>query len=971
MKSKTFLGSSLIALLAACSGADSTSPAIASGSPDGGTSDGGPDGDAGAVVTPFGDDVPVSGTQNIKGLEGPVDVVRDKTGMVHIYATRAVDALRVEGYQVARDRTVQLELVRRSAEGSIAEIAGESSLPSDIATRTVGMKRVGQAMYDALAKDSEARLWLDAYADGISQFNARLQAKTEKLPAGMVGVPLTAFGPWTGADVLAIARLQAYALSYSIDDELAATELVQAAQSTFTAASADPAVAARANFLVDTVRFEALDPRTVLDAFPDDAKKKSHQAKRPKPDAQVPRVHVPSSVLSALAPWKQAVAQTRKLLGVYGKVGSNNWVVDGSITSTGHPLVASDPHLSLSAPAVFWMVHLDVVSADPKEQLDVAGLSFPGIPGIILGSNEHIAWGATDAYYDVSDAWNETLTPDGKSVVFNGKPVAIETIKEVIPLQGGKSYTYNVQVVPHHGPILPTIDPKTNAVIPAAGSAVSSHWTGQEATHDIESILGILRAKNVDDARTAFKDFATGAENWVVGDDQGNIFWTTQSNIPLRDKRAFTWDPASFSGTLPIFVLPGDGSAEWKGYLSEANVPHAKNPASHYIATANAQQVPRVAPNDPSSTELPDGTPIFLGAEYDPGLRVARIRDRIDAMVAAGHKISPDDMASIQGDTRSPFGARLTPVLINAIARAAEEKATPGTHPDLTAIVGDKRYSAATMAEVSAVLTAWGGKADYDAASGMDPTTNKAVADPDSAAEATAIFNAWFARIFGAIFGDELHAMGQDQALLDTGHAVTYLLTAPDPAAFATYSATTGDSILFDDMSTPSIIESRDERTIASLLDALDYLSKTLGADSKGWRWGALHTIRFSSLISLWGGYSIPSSTDKTFPNGFPRHGDNSTVDVGGFSVPFANAALPADMSFSYAHGPTQRFVADLDPKGLVVRNVLPGGEVWDTASPHFRDEAEMWRVNKNHPVAFAKSDVVAAAEEHVVYTSP
>jgi penicillin amidase len=326
-------------------------------------------------------------------------------------------------------------------------------------------------------------------------------------------------------------------------------------------------------------------------------------------------------------------------------------------------------------------------------------------------------------------------------------------------------------------------------------------------------------------------------------------------------------------------------------------------------------------------------------------------------------------MAKIQADTRSPYGAAVTPSLLLALQHAAQEKATPGTHPDLTAIVADPRYTA-LPADVTQALSGWqaGG---YDAASGVDPTTNLPIADPTGVAEATAVFNVWFTRLHGAIFADELAAIGQTALPLEGQFSVTYLLTAPDPTKFATYDPTLKDSILFDDLTTTTVTESRDQRIILSLLDAVDFLNKALGADSTKWRWGSIHTLRFDSLVSLWPTLSIPPGGDKTFPNGFPRHGDLSTVDVGGFFISYSAGPLPATTSFAYSHGPTQRFVIDLDPKGPVAKNVLPGGEIWDDQSPHFRDEAELWRRNENHPIPFAKADVVSAAESHVVFSAP
>jgi penicillin amidase len=295
------------------------------------------------------------------------------------------------------------------------------------------------------------------------------------------------------------------------------------------------------------------------------------------------------------------------------------------------------------------------------------------------------------------------------------------------------------------------------------------------------------------------------------------------------------------------------------------------------------------------------------------------------------------------------------------------EAATPGTHPDLTADVQSARYGAAPIQQLHDLLAQWGSASvPYDTPAGVSLDDGSLSTDPVeiAASEATMVLNTWLMRMPQAVVGDELTAMGQNPPPYDTKIILTYLMTA-SPQALATYDASIGDSILFDDLTTSSVVETRDERTITSLLDAVDFLNKNLGTDATKWRWGLLHTLRFESLVSLWDSLSIPPVGDPTFPNGFPRHGDGFNIDVG---QPDSEPVNLADATFTYGEGPTQRFVIDLDPNGPTPRNVLPGGEVWDNASPHFADEAELWRRNENHPLWFSHDDVAANAEERDSY---
>jgi penicillin amidase len=313
------------------------------------------------------------------------------------------------------------------------------------------------------------------------------------------------------------------------------------------------------------------------------------------------------------------------------------------------------------------------------------------------------------------------------------------------------------------------------------------------------------------------------------------------------------------------------------------------------------------------------------------------------------------------------MGSALTPALLDAIDRAEEERKTPGTHPDLTAVVADPLYKSATILTVRGLLDAWGKEADYEAASGIDADTNlpKAASGADAAevkaSQATLLFNTWLVRVLGRTFGDELAKMGITYGREDKAKAFI-LLVKGDPTQLATFDAATGDSSLWDDLTTPAV-ESRHERMIRALLDALTTLEALAGPDLAMYRWGAYHTVTFDAVVSIFSSLSIPPPSDKTFPHGFPRHGDSFGVDSSDFSF----VGLSSAPAFNYVHGPSQRFVIDMDPAGPKAFNALPGGNIWDAKSPHFRDEAEYWRRNQAHAVPFLLPDVVAAKESRIV----
>jgi penicillin amidase len=698
---------------------------------------GGGGGGGGALTSPLGNPpgLPIDARIALQNLSGPVDVVRDKNGRPHIYATSVSDAMRVEGFLVASDRHVQLDFYRRVSEGRLAELFSDLTpavIDLDITYRHIGLARTAKAEYEALpsgpVKDA-----LDAYADGVTQAFRQFRSGALHLPAGLAGIEPSALTDWSGIDSLAIGRLQTYLLSYNADVDLGNQAFFDAARGTFTATDPDPAVAKRAGLERDLFRFAPADPATTTTGYPmipghhTSPHGNAHVRAPAKPSALAkrsgPAGHAEhADALAAASGYIDAMRTMRRIFTRAG-FGSNNWAIAGSRSATGHALVASDPHLSLSAPSVFWPVSIHVAvppGGDSSQDLSVAGIAFPGIPAIILGHTDHLGWGATVAGYDVSDAYREQLTPDGKSVMFNGQAVALETVDEVINLQSGAPITYTVQIVPQHGPIVPTIvDHQVTPPDPTKG-AISIRWTGLAATHELEAVFSLLRAKNVDDARTALKSFGVGGQNWMIGDTSGDILWTSHALVPMRDPRAFKWQAATYQGTLPCFVLPGDGTAEWTGFLNDDLVPWEKDPAQGYISTANNDPIGDTLDNDPSNDTLPDKTPMYLACTYDIGFREGKIHKRIEAHAAP---FALTDLSAIQGDEQSSMGTGLTPSLVTALEHAQAEKQTPGTHPDLTSVVADPAYDTAKIATVHDALAAWSA-AGFPASSGVNPDDN-------------------------------------------------------------------------------------------------------------------------------------------------------------------------------------------------------------------------------------------------------
>lgn len=881
------------------------------------------------------EDLPVAGEIKLSNLSAPVEVVTDARGMRHVYGAEELDVIQVQGYLMARDRMAQMEFLRRAVEGRLSEVAYSAYpglLDMDIGARFTGFGRLGAAIYESLPAGDDIKAMLDAFSAGVNAYLAELRAGTATLPGGVGSlIHKDHLTDWSGADTLAISRYMSYDLSRSLEIELDMTEARSAIAQVFPAASADPAQAARAGLFSDFWSFapgEAVFTREGIPNWPTDNGTVALRAPaRPEP------AFLPDRALLERA--RAFLTRSRSLVELRGAHGgSNNWVVHGSKTQSGFPLLANDPHLGLDSPPNFWYVHLNTKRAGGD--MDVQGLSLAGAPGILLGYNDSIAWGLTTAVFDVQDVYQETIVPGAggnpDAVEFKGTTVPLETRTETIALNNGEVREVTFEIVPHHGTIIPgsrTTD-----------AALSVRWTGNDVTNELRAVSRLMKARDVSEVENALDFFEVGAQSFVVVSRAGDIFWSTQSRVPLRDPRALSYDPAAQSGLAPAFVLPGSGEYEWIGtFVDEKYLPHDQNPTKGYLATANQDLVGLSADGNPFND------PVYLGFDWDVGHRMARIHARLEELLSS-RKVTPEDMRAIQADDRSVLGAKFSAAIVTELDRAEAEAAHPGTHPDLAAAV------AAVGTDMPAVLGL------RDRLKNWKFSTPPAVEGTPAQAEidesvATSIFNAIVPRLVRLSFGDEVEVIGVRPADDYLAKALQWALL--EPQRLTTYDAQLQDTVLWDDLATPER-ESRGDRVLRAAHLAYGFLSSTLGADPAGWRWGKLHRVTFETLIPFFDAFSIPQATDPDFPGGFPRHGDNFGVDA-------SHTGLWDETDFTYGSGPQQRLVVEMTDQGPRIWNAIAGGEVHDYTNPHHADEAQYWRKNEAPPLYFTEKDVVQNAE--------
>lgn len=878
--------------------------------------------DGGGPAGPY-DGLPVDQRVDVDGLDGPVDVIRDAYGVPHVHASSIGDLAFAQGYVMANDRIQQMDLFRHFAAGRISQLFGAlapEQIDADLEMRIHRFEATAQATWAALEAsaapaDQELVLYLVRFSDGVNRYLDDLRAGVRELDPAVAAF----FDPqrtraWTPADSLVIGRLQAMELSYS-DAELDETEMRDLGAAGFTGA--------RAGAFFDLVRFAPADPTTTRDGWPGVS---SGAAPRAAGAAPV----VPRDLLRRIR---------RERTGLAARFfdprnGSNNWVVGPPLTG-GATLLANDPHLTLSSPSIFYPMHLTVPG-----DVDVAGITFPGIPGIILGHNQHVAWGATTVNHDVTDFYLEEVVPcaagGGDCTVWNGAEVPIETWEETLEIGAfgtiTETRTVTFERVPHHGPILPTIVDHDVAPRPP-GPAIAVRYTGHEQTHELAAFQGLWRATTVAEAHAAMEAFGFGAQNWVFADDQGSIGWSTHALVPWRTAGCFTFDPATGDGVGPWWVVPGDGSCEWDGWIPAEHLPQDRDPARGFIATANADPVGETLDGDPGDGPLVDGKRLYVGArDYDEGYRVGRITRRLEAIAPGA--ATAEDMMSIQGDTYSNLGAALTPALLAAIAALDEELAAPGTHPDLaTFAAGLGDAARARIDEARALLAAW----SFETPAASSP-----------ASAATVIFNAWAVEVTDTLLGDEAAVLGRGPGTWLTS-ALVATLTAP--ATLRTgVAAETGEPLLCDRVGTAEI-ESCTLGVLVALDAALAWGVGELGADLGSWTWGELHTLALEPLIP---------QDDLRVPRdgaGYPRPGDNHAVD--------ASSPGLSDHDYRYDHGPAMRHVTVLGDGAPRTFLALPGGTIMDTRSPHWSDLMDtFWSVNEYFELPWTVAQITERAEE-------
>jgi penicillin amidase len=923
----------------------------------------------------------------LPGLQQPVRVIRDGFGIPHVYALNDHDAFFMNGLLEAQDRFFQMDVSRRQASGTLAELLGpgpgDQVLSADVFLRTLGLRRAAErslAAYPAWVLAD-----LRAYADGVNAWLARNPLPPEYSALELTKASLPA---WTALDSIVIAKLIAFGLSFDSGD-LRNTQLLLSYQAVGSALGFDGAKL----FFDDVVRSEPFD----------------HTVSIPPGATSGPVLERPGASRGGGPPIDPGELRAAEEfarpagslgLGRPGQDGSNWWLVSGAKSATGSPLLAGDPHLSLSSPPVWYELGLTVAGNPHDAGMNVYGTGFPGAPGVVHGFNDRVMWSSTVNPMDVTDFFQERVVLSGGAPVatlYKGVPEPLTVIPETYranQLDGisddaavvGPGARPSGVVVPPASFVVPRLNDGPLITAPAgpsgAETAIGVAYTGFAPTRELQAVLLFDRARSLDDFKQALQFFDFGSQNWGVADVEGNIAYWTSAELPLREDL----QAGTVAGLPPYFVRDGTGTLP-NGWIPDPNpqadqalsyqilpfaeMPQLVNPSRGFIASANNDPIGTTLDNDPLNQLRPGGGIYYLSPGYAIGDRVARITKLLQADLAGGGKVSLTDMQRIQSDVVLHDAT----VLVPSIEQAYRDAATPGATPQLAAFAADP-----AVGEAVRRLAGWDGSTPTGIPEGYDATDVNGMRAPPNADEtansvAATIYSLWRGQIVHNTIDATLQRVGLGSALPSGDRALVALRRLLD--GFPTAHGIGASGLNF--FAVPGVASpeaARDILILASVKGALDLAASPAFAPAFGgstnqddYRWGKLHRISFAHLLD--GPFSIPPAAGFTdlgagLP-GLATDGGYDTVDAA------THGPRAATLNgFMFSGGPSRRFIGDAQPNGIQATQVIPGGESGEPADRSFGNQLGLWLTNDAHPALQTKSAVAQnAASEQVFVPNP
>ncbi|MGW4974947.1 penicillin acylase family protein [Streptomyces mirabilis] len=860
------------------------------------------------------------GSLTLDGLSGPVDVKRDGNGIPQIYASSDEDLFMAQGYVQAQDRFYEMDVRRHMTSGRLSEMFGSGQVKNDEFLRTMGWDRVAKEEYDKKLSASTKK-YLQAYAKGVNAYLKGKDGEDISLEYAALGFT-NDYKPqeWTPVDSVAWLKAMAWDLRGNMQEEIDRSLMTS-----------------------------RLGPKQIADLYPEYPYSRNKTITQEGQYDSVTGSYVqgsgttagsgtqstagtglagnttaPDGLQSQLSKLYNVLDNVPTAVGVNGNgIGSNSWVVAGEHTITNKPLLANDPHLSASLPSVWYQMGLHCTSVSSKCQYDVSGYTFAGMPGVVIGHNQDIAWGMTNSGVDVTDLYLEKITGEGYE--YDGKVLPFTSRKETIKVAGGGNKTIVVRETKDGMPLLSDRDDELVKVGKKAtvdsgapdrgdGYAIALRWTALDPGNSMDAVFQLDKASNWSEFRTAAASFDVPSQNLIYADTNNHIGYQLPGKIPTRSK--------GDDGSLPS---PGwDSKYTWTGYIKQSALPYEYNPKRGYIVTANQAVVDK------------DKYPYTLTTDWGYGTRSQRISDLIEAKIKGGGKISTDDMRQMQLDDSSEIAKLIVPKLLKID-------------------VADKN-----VRDAQKLLEGW----DY-------------TQDADSAA--AAYFNATWRNILKLAFGNklpkELRVKGQclNVAPVDsTGPADENQTVRECGQREADQAQPDGGDRWFevvrkiiDDQNNDwwkapktrldKAADNRDELFARAMKDARWELTAKLGKDMDTWSWGRLHRL-FLKNQTL--GTEGPGVLQYMLNRGpWKLSGGEATVNATGW-----NAAG----GYGVVWVPSMRMVVNLDDfdKSKWINLSGASGHAY---SAHYTDQTDKWAKGELLPWSFSDKAVDKSTSDTLV----
>ncbi|MES2279673.1 MAG: penicillin acylase family protein [Bacteroidota bacterium] len=532
---------------------------------------------------------------HLKGLQGKVTIKYDENMVPHIFAENEHDLYYAQGYVTAAERLWQMDIQTRSASGRLSEIVGQKALEVDRYHRRIGMVYGAENSLNEMMKDPRVAVMVNAYTEGINTYIHQLWKRDYPIEFKLLDYEPEEWKPINCALLL---KLMSETLAGGTD------------------------APAMTNVL------KKFGPAITNDLFPDYPMRE---------DPIIPAgtkwgfktLPLPKASSDFISSMIEPIRRREKIEGI----GSNNWVVAGSKSASGYPILANDPHLNLTFPSIWYQIQLSAPG------INTNGVSIPGTPCVIIGYNNNISWGETNVAADVLDFYNIKFKDSSYNQYwYNNKWNKTTKRTEVINIHGRAPVTETV-VYTHHGPVVyESADkrPKSRGDIPVSAAA---RWIAHDRSQDILTFYLLNRAKNYDDYRKALSYYTAPAQNFIFASADKDIAMTVNGKLPLKFK-----DQGKY-------ILDGsDPANDWQGWIPAEQNPSSKNPERGYLSSANQ-----------SSTD--QTYPYYINWSFGPYERGKRINDRLSTMKNA----TVDSMRVLQFDNYSIRAQDVLPTMLGNI----------------------------------------------------------------------------------------------------------------------------------------------------------------------------------------------------------------------------------------------------------------------------------------------------------------